>query len=509
MHPGLEAAKSPDHPAYIMAESGETVTYRELDERSNQYAQLFRSLGLKEGDGIAILLENHPRFFEICWGAQRSGLYYTAISYRLQIPEVEYIVKNCDAKVLITSEHNAEVAKGLVPLLADVHCFMLDSVIDGFQSLETAIADMPITAIADETEGATMLYSSGTTGQPKGIRHPLSGEAFGSNPLRRGAGSFYGMSNESRYLSPAPCYHSAPLGFNMGVMRMGGTSIIMENFDAEWSLELIEQFKCTHSQWVPTMFIRMLKLPDENRLKYDVSSMEVAIHAAAPCPVQVKHSMIEWWGPVLEEYYAGTEGNGSTRISSEEWLAHPGSVGQPMNVVIHILDDDGNPLPQGEPGTIWFGGEPRFQYYKDPEKTAASRNAIGSTLGDIGYLDEEGYLYLTDRKANMIISGGVNIYPQETENILVTHPKVRDVAVIGVPNEDFGEEVKAIVEPMNWDDIGPELETELINFCRDSISAIKCPRSVDFERELPRHPTGKLYKRLLKDKYWEGTGARI
>ncbi len=505
MHPGLTAAISPDHPAYIMAETKEVVSYRELEERSNQYAQLFRSLGLTEGDGVAIFLENHPRFLEICWGAQRSGLYYTPISYRLQLAEVEYIVKNCDAKVFITSAHNMQVATGLSPLLKDVACFMLDDVAEGFKSLEAAAATMPVTPIDNETEGRAMLYSSGTTGQPKGIRHALSGQPFGTRP----AGSIYGLGNQSRYLSPAPLYHSAPLASNMSVTRLGGTSIIMENFDAEWALELIAQYRITIAQWVPTMFVRMLKLPPEVRAKYDMSSIEVAVHAAAPCPVPVKHEMIEWWGPVLEEYYAGTEGIGTTRISSAEWLAHPGSVGKPENVEIRILDDDGNALPAGQSGTIWFAGDASFEYYKDPEKTAAARNTIGSTLGDIGYLDEEGYLYLTDRKANMIISGGVNIYPQETENVLVTHAKVRDVAVIGVPNEDFGEEVKAIVEPMDWEAAGPDLEQELIAFCRANISAIKCPRTIDFEQELPRHPTGKLYKRLLKDKYWEGHETRI
>jgi acyl-CoA synthetase (AMP-forming)/AMP-acid ligase II len=315
------------------------------------------------------------------------------------------------------------------------------------------------------------------------------------------------------YLSPAPLYHAAPLRFVVGTMRIGGTAVIMEHFDAEQALALIEKYKATHSQWVPTMFIRMLKLPEETRARYDVSSMQVAIHAAAPCPVTVKTQMIEWWGPVLHEYYAGTEGNGFVYTNSIDWLAHPGTVGKALLGTVHIVGDDGNDLPAGEPGTIYFEGGTTFEYHNDPDKTASSRDGHGwSTLGDVGYLDDDGYLYLTDRKAYMIISGGVNIYPQEAENVLVTHPAVLDVAVFGIPNEDFGEEVKAVVQPVQMpadDAATAQLERELIAFCREHLADIKCPRSIDFRTELPRHPTGKLYKRLLKDEYWAGHATRL
>jgi acyl-CoA synthetase (AMP-forming)/AMP-acid ligase II len=294
----------------------------------------------------------------------------------------------------------------------------------------------------------------------------------------------------------------------MVVQRLGGTSVIMEHFDPEQFLADIERYRVTHTQVVPTMFIRILKLPEEVRNKYDVSSLRSVVHAAAPCPVAVKEQIIEWWGPIVHEYYAGTEGNGFCYVGSQDWMQHKGTVGKPLLGTLHILDDDGAEQPPGEPGTIYFEGGGVFEYHNDPEKTAASRNAAGwSTLGDVGYLDEDGFLYLTDRKAFMIISGGVNIYPQEAENLLVNHPKVVDVAVFGVPNPDFGEEVKAVVQPVDMTDAGPELEAELIAYCRANLADVKCPRSVDFRAELPRHPTGKLYKRLLKDEYWEGHGA--
>jgi len=298
----------------------------------------------------------------------------------------------------------------------------------------------------------------------------------------------------------------------MAIQRFGGTVVIMDHFDAEEALKAIETYKASASQWVPTMFIRMLKMPDETRLKYDVSSMKTAIHAAAPCPVDVKRKMIEWWGPVLHEYYAGTEGNGFVYTNSQDWLAHPGTVGRALVGEVHICGEDGKEVPVGEEGVIYFASENQFEYYNDPKKTAESRHPehpTWSTLGDVGRLDADGFLYLTDRKAFMIISGGVNIYPQETENVLIGHPRVADVAVIGVPNEDFGEEVKAVVQPANWADAGPALAEELMAYCREHLSPIKCPRSIDFMEELPRHPTGKLYKRLIRDRYWGKRESRI
>jgi long-chain acyl-CoA synthetase len=514
MYPGAHAKTMPDKPAYVMASTGDQVTYRELDERSNQLAHLFREAGLQRGDAVALMLENHPRYFEILWAAQRAGLYYTAISSRLTTGETEYIINDCAAKVFITSDYKRDVAQEVVGTTPNVLVrLMIDGTAPGYESYEDAVGKHPTTPIDDESEGTDMLYSSGTTGRPKGVRIPLPegemGQPSGVTVLGQ---MLYGFNPDMVYLSPAPLYHAAPLRFCMAVQRVGGTAIVMEHFDPTEFLRLIEAHKVTHTQVVPTMFVRMLKLPKEEREKFDVSSLQIAIHAAAPCPVPVKEQMIEWWGSKIMEYYAGTEGNGFCAITSDEWLQHKGSVGKPLIGQVHIVGEDGEEVGVRDEGTIYFESASSFEYHNDPEKTASSRDPKGrgwSTLGDVGYVDEDGYLYLTDRKAYMIISGGVNIYPQEAENLLTTHPKVLDVAVIGVPNEDFGEEVKAVVQLLDGVKPSPELERELIQFCRDSLADVKCPRSVDFVDELPRHPTGKLYKRLLRDKYWEGHGSRI
>jgi len=510
MHPGIHAARTPDKPAYIMAGSGISTSYRELESASNQGAHLFRKLGLERGDHIAFLMENHPWFFRICWAAHRSGLYYTAISYRLQEEEVAYIVKDSGAKLFIASLEQASLADRLRLILPE-HCslYMLDGTIPGYDPWEEAVHSQPVTPIADQAWGADMLYSSGTTGRPKGVKRALSDTPFGADAEVDGATSLlallYQINEDTVYLSPAPFYHSAPLRFNMGIHSLGGTAVAMEHFDSASALECIEKYRVTHSQWVPTMFVRMLKLPEEARTKWDLSSHRLAIHAAAPCPIEVKRRMIEWWGPIIHEYYAGTEGNGFCCLNSEEWLAHPGSVGKPLLGQVHIVGEDGSELPTGEIGTIYFSGGGSFEYHNDLQKTMKSRNEKGwSTLDDMGCVDEDGYLYLTDRKSFMIISGGVNIYPQETENLLITHPKVQDCAVIGVPNEEFGEEVKAVVQPVDMKTASDELADELMAFCREQLSHIKCPRSIDFVSELPRHPTGKLYKRLLRNRYWQG-----
>ncbi|MCP5267116.1 MAG: AMP-binding protein [Burkholderiaceae bacterium] len=512
MHPSHHAKRTPDKPAYIMADGGEVVTYAELEARSNRIAHLFRDRGLRPGMHIALLIENHPRFYEICWAAQRAGLIYTAISTRLTAAEAGYIVENCEARLFIGSKALGEVATALRSLVPAIETWlMVGGTEPGFDSLESVVARYPTEPIADEVAGYDMLYSSGTTGRPKGVTVPFLNEPIDAgNPLLTVSSKLYGIDENTVYLSPAPLYHAAPLRFNMTVMRLGGTSVIMEHFDAERYLALIGQYRITHSQLVPTMFVRMLKLPEAVRRAYDVSTLRCAIHAAAPCPIPVKQQMIDWWGPVLWEYYAGTEGNGLTMVNSEEWLAHPGTVGRAVVGELKICDDDGAELPAGEQGTVYFAGGREFSYHGDDEKTASSRNEHGwTTLGDVGYVDADGYLYLTDRKAFMIISGGVNIYPQEAENVLVMHPKVFDVAVFGVPNEDFGEEVKAVVQPRDMADAGPELAAELIEFCRQRLAHVKCPRTVDFEAELPRHPTGKLYKRLLRDRYWKDHANRI
>lgn len=510
MHPGVTAAAQPTKAAYIMADTGQVVTFAELEAAANQGAHLFAEMGLVAGDHIAILLENHPRFFQICWAAQRAGLYYTAISYRLQSEEVAYIVQNCEAKVFITSNNRAAVA---TPLLKEAnvveHWYMLDGESAGFQSWEEALAKQPTTMIDSPREGVPMLYSSGTTGYPKGIKRALPQGTYGEEGVPNIAALLYGMTVDSIYLSPAPLYHAAPLAFCMGAIRYGTTVVVMEQFDAQLALQYIQDYEVTHSQWVPTMFVRMLKLPDDVRLSYNVSSLQVAIHAAAPCPVPVKEQMIDWWGPIIYEYYAGTEGNGFVQLNSEQWLTHKGSVGQPLNCEIHICNDDGEELPTGESGTVYFGGGGEFEYHNDSAKTQDSRHAQGwTTLGDVGYLDKDGFLYLTDRKNFMIISGGVNIYPQEAENVLITHYAVIDVAVFGIPNEEFGEEVKAVVQPRDMAEVTPALAVELMDYCREHLSHVKCPRSVDFRPELPRHPTGKLYKRLLRDEYWAAAGKK-
>ena len=508
MHPHIHAKNNPDKPAYIMANSGEIVTYKELDERSNKIANLFRSKNLKSGDHIAIFMENNVRFTEILWAAQRSGLYYTPISSRLTASEVEYIIRDCEAKLIITSNALKHVVIELTGLINDIsERYIIDGHLEGWNSLEENLNSMPTTPIEDEIMGQDMLYSSGTTGKPKGIKLPLKNIPIEqSEDLMQVVTGLYGTNEDTVYLSPAPLYHAAPLRFTMGVNYIGGTNIIMENFDAESSLKFIEKYSVTMSQWVPTMFVKMFKLPEEVRNNYNLSSHKCAIHAAAPCPVKIKKMMIEWWGPIIHEFYAGSEGNGFIACNSEEWLAHEGTVGKPIVGIPHICDDNGQELPIGEEGTIWFEGDSDFKYHKDDKKTKESRHpshSTWSTLGDVGKLDQDGYLYLTDRKAFMIISGGVNIYPKETEDALIMHPKVADVAVFGVPHPEMGEEVKAVVQPANMSDIGEDLEAELIAFCKEKISHVKCPRSVDFEEELPRHPTGKLYKRLLKDRYWK------
>jgi acyl-CoA synthetase (AMP-forming)/AMP-acid ligase II len=512
MYPGTFASTTPDKPAVIMGASGDVITYAELDAEANRLSQLFRAAGLRPGDHVAFCLENHPRFMAVAWGAHYAGLYYTAMSSRLTVDESIYIINDCGAQAFITSAYKADVAAELVDAMPAVKTrLMMDSCIDGFEPYEDAIAGFPPELVADAVAGRDMLYSSGTTGRPKGVKTAGPIEPVDTPTAVAGlAQLLFGYTEDTVYLSTAPLYHAAPLRFTMAVHQVGGTAIVMEHFDPEQALALIERYHVTASQWVPTMFIRMLKLPEEVRSRYDVSSLQVAIHAAAPCPVAVKEQMIEWWGPVIHEYYAGTEGNGFVYTNSHDWLEHKGSVGKNLLGEIHIVDDDGQELPVGEAGTIYFAGAGEFEYHNDPDKTEESRDPRGwSTLGDIGRLDDDGFLYLTDRKSYMIISGGVNIYPQEAENILSMHPKVHDVAVIGVPNPDFGEEVKAVVQPVDMADAGPDLERELIAYCREHLADVKCPRSVDFVDELPRHPTGKLYKRLLRDQYWAGHESKL
>ena len=511
MHPSVHAQSHPDRAAYIMGGSGETVTYRQLDERSNQGAHLFRSLGLKTGDVIALMMDNNPRYFEVAWAAQRSGLYFTCISSKLTAGEVEYILGDCAAKALIVSPGIGPVADELPTLAKGLKLYMVGDARTPYKSFEAARADMPITPIADQAAGSDMLYSSGTTGRPKGVKPALTGLPIDAPVgLASMAQALFQFPDACIYLSPAPLYHAAPLRWCMSVHRLGGTVVVMEKFDPEQAMALIEKHACDCGQFVPTHFVRMLKLQPEVRARYDLSSMKSAVHAAAPCPIPVKEQMIAWWGPVIWEYYAGTEGNGFCYLSSAEWLAHKGSVGKAVLGELRICGDDGEALPPRTEGAVHFANGPPLSYHNAPEKVAEGTNQHGwTTLGDVGWMDEEGYLYLTDRKSFMIISGGVNIYPQEIENLLVTHPKVADAAVVGAPDEEMGEKVVAVIQPLDWATAGDDLAAELSAYCRQHLSHVKSPRAIDFMEELPRHPTGKLYKRLIRDAYWGKEGSRI
>lgn len=505
MHPFHHAASQPEKPAIIMAGSGQSLGYAGLEARSNQAAQLYRACGLRRGDCLAIFMENNLDYLPLCWGAQRAGLIYTCISTRLTAEEAGYIVADCEARLLIAGASLADVA-GRLPAVA--HRFSAGGAIAGFRSLEEALAGQPDSRIADESSGRDMLYSSGTTGRPKGIIGPLpDGPIDQMDALTGMVGMLFGFAPDMVYLSPAPLYHAAPLRYCLSVHKFGGTVIVMEKFDAERWLQLVEHYRVTHSQVVPTMFVKMLKLPDDVRGRYDVSSLKSVIHAAAPCPVAVKERVLHWFGDKVFEYYSATEGAGFTAITPGEWVRKKGSVGKSLLGEIRILDDDGQVLPAGREGRIFFHGGPPVSYHKAPEKTAAATGAHGATFGDIGFVDDDGYLFLTDRASYMIISGGVNIYPQETEDVLIMHDKVADVAVIGVPDEELGEAVKAVVQPRDWADATPELAAELMAFVRGRLSHIKCPKSVDFDPALPRHDTGKLYKRLVRDRYWPQKGA--
>lgn len=518
MYTGIHAAKTPDKPAFIMAKTGQVVTYAELDERSNQCAHLLRANGLERLDHFSVFMENNVHYLESSAAAERSGLYVTCINSWLTAEELAYIINNSESKILVTSQAKLAVVRQAIadcPLLK--LCLVVDPTKDEvlampFQDYETALRGFPITPIADESLGTSMLYSSGTTGRPKGILRPLPNQAPAQVlPLHQFLFNLWQYRLDMVYLSPAPLYHAAPHAAVSLTIRAGGTVIIMERFDPAAYLALIERYRVTHSQLVPTMFSRMLKLPASERQAHDLSSLEIAIHAAAPCPVPVKEQMIQWWGPIIHEYYGATEGLGFTACDSTQWLAHKGSVGKVLLGNLHVLDETGAPAKEGIPGEIWFETATEFEYFNDAERTAGARSADGkmSTVGDIGYVDNDGFMYLTDRATFMIISGGVNIYPQEAENLLITHGKVLDAAVFGIPNEDLGEEVKAVVQALDPASASDELAQELIEFCREHLATMKCPRTIDFIDELPRLPTGKLYKRGLRDQYWAGHGKSI
>ena len=500
------AQAHPDKPAVILHPSGTIVSFADLEIRANQLAHCFRDAGLRDGDTVAVVMENNAHLHAVMWAARRCGLYYALINTHLTPPEAAYILADSGAKAIIgasatraTCENLADHLPGELPSLR----LIADDRLDGWQSYPECVADQPGTAIPDEREGDLLQYSSGTTGRPKGIRRALSNlpPAKAPNLLTPLLGAL-GITSDATYLSPAPLYHTAPSMWSLAVQALGATTVVMEKFDPEQALAAIQCHRVTHGQFVPAMFVRMLKLPEHVRNSYDVSSLHRVVHAAASCPVEIKKQMIDWWGPIVDEFYSSSEGAGITFIGAHDWLAHPGSVGKPLLGVAHILSEDGGELPAGEAGQIYFDGGFPFEYLNDAEKTAESRNDHGwTTVGDIGYLDDEGYLFLTDRRHHMIISGGVNIYPQEAENLLVTHPKVLDAAVFGIPNQEMGQSVKAAVQTVAAADATDEFAVELLGWLRDRLAHYKCPRSIIFEAQLPRTDTGKLYKQTLIDKY--------
>ena len=509
MHPRVHAQSQPDKLAVVMSSSGQGFTYGELEQRANRGAHALRTLGIRNGDAFAMASDNRLEFFDVYWAAQRAGATLVLLSSRLKPDEIAYIVNDSGARLVLISAVMTNTATDLararatIPAVSEIVAI---GAVAGLRDWTTLCAEQDDTPIADEQIGGRMVYSSGTTGRPKGLRFDGGiGSPVQANPAAVMFGRFYGFDADTVYLAPAPLYHAAPMGMTACNQSLGGTVIVMPKFDPEEFLKAIERWKVTIVMVVPTMFIRLLELPAEVRTRYDLSSLKTVIHAAAPCPIPVKQAMIDWFGPIIEEFYAGSEGNGHVKITSEEWLARPGSVGRAVFGEIHICDDAGNELPAGEIGTIYFGGGRPIAYHNDPGKTASVHNPQHpgwSTLGDVGRVDAEGYLYLSDRKDFMIISGGVNVYPQEVENLLASHPDVADVAVFGVPNAQFGEEVKAVVQLRDGKAAGDDLAKALIAWCRDRLADVKCPRTIDFEPELPRGDNGKLYKKELKARYW-------
>jgi long-chain acyl-CoA synthetase len=497
----------------VMEPDTRTVTYAELLTDSNRVAHGLRSLGLETGDCVAYLLGNQIEVYALVMAASQIGLYYTPINHHLVGDEVAYILADCGASTFVVGEQFADVGRAATEAasLARDRCFAVGNVA-GFRPFDELTADQPPTLPTNRTAGNPMVYTSGTTGRPKGVAPTLAGVSPEDDAARRAiiATQIDIPNGDGVHLVQGPLYHSAPLGFSTTALHIGNTLVMMDKWSAENTLALCARYQVTNTQMVPTMFHRLLALPEDVRRSADVAAMRSVLHSAAPCPIEVKRRMIEWWGPILYEYYGGTEG-GATMVDSHQWLEKPGTVGRPWpGTTLTILDDDGNECPADVPGTIYLKtpfGAP--EYHNDPEKTAAVRHGDLFTLGDVGYLDDDGWLFLCDRKIDMIISGGVNIYPAEIEAVLLEHPKVGDAAVIGVPNTEWGEEVKAVVEPAAGVAPTPELASELVDFCREHLAKFKCPRTVDFRDQLPRYMSGKLYKRVLREEYWKDTGRAI
>jgi acyl-CoA synthetase (AMP-forming)/AMP-acid ligase II len=516
MHPSHWAEVVPDAPAIVMAASGETVSFAALEDAANRGAHLLRRLGLKRGDVIAVWSGNNARFIEIAWVMMRTGVYMVPVPSRLHAHEAAYIIDDCGARVLIidaTVKHAAALASNLASLCPKVeHAYTIQGDLPGLEPWEAAIASMPASLIDDPSRGHQMIYSSGTTGQQKGVQFPLPegpwDEAMG---FARMMIARYGAEPGMKFMINGPMYHSGPFAMGIAAQSMGMALLIVEKFDAEAVLAAIERYRPEIAQFAPTMFVRLLKLPRDVRERYDLSSLKVAIHAAAPCPLEAKREMIAWWGPILDEMYGGSENVGGTIINSEEWLRKPGSVGRSSAGALHICDEHGRELPVGESGIVYFEGVPVTRYLNQPEKTLQLRHPLRSdwaTFGDIGHVDEDGYLFLSDRRDFMVISGGVNIYPQELENLLSMHPEVADVTAFGVPDPDWGERLLAVVQPVDWLRAGPQFEAELIAWCKQQLATLKCPKAIEFVQSLERNEAGKIPKRALRDRYWP-TGVTI
>jgi fatty-acyl-CoA synthase len=510
-YPGSIALQRGSAPAIVMTADDTTISYAELDRRSTQLARLLRQTGLMPGDHLALLMANDVRFLEVCWAALRSGLYCTPINPASTPAEVDYLVRDSNASVIVAAANAGELAREVAASVDDVRRVLaVDGSAIGIDDYEGVLAQAWSEPLHGETEGAMLLYSSGITGRPKGIERPLSGRPPGSSNPMAPFMSKVAFDASTVFFSPAPLYHAAPVGWSLAAQRAGGCVVLPERFDAEQTLAAIERYRVTHIQLVPTMMLRLLRLPPKARDRYDLSSLRRVIHAAAPCPPQVKRGLIEWLGPIVDEYYSGTEGTGITYITSSEWLTHPGSVGRPILGEVGIFDDDGERLGTGKTGTVYFGAGPAYVYRNDSAATAARVRPDGwSTLDDMGYVDADGYLYLTDRRTYMVVVGGVNVYPREVEDALLDHPAVADVAVLGVPDAEYGEQVKAVVEVEAGVVGGDALAEQLLAHCRERLSTVKVPRSIDFSDQLPRTETGKLRKGVLREQYWAGHETRI
>ncbi|HEY3653375.1 MAG TPA: AMP-binding protein [Steroidobacteraceae bacterium] len=508
MHPGTFAKTNPSHAA-IVTDEGRRVTYGDLDARANQVSRYLESLGIGYGDRVAILLPNGVEFLEAAWGAHRLGCYYATLNHHLLVPEISYILADCAATVLFTSLQlgdparffkDAPALKTVIVVGGDAPGCIPYSVIEHFSGAP----------LEENLDGGVMLYSSGTTGRPKGIVIPRPRVEISPPFPLRSMFERLSMDENSVYMTPAPLYHAAPSAWSMSTHRVGATLVLMTQFDATRALQLIAGCRVTHAQFVPTMFTRMLQLPEAVRSSFNLGSLRAVIHSAAPCPASVKRAMIEWWGPIIWEFYGASEGHGATMLNSEEWMSHPGSVGKPIFGEPHIVAEDGTEAPPNVIGDIYFRGGLPFKYHGDVDKTREAYNERGwARVGDRGYLDKDGFLYLADRSNDMIISGGVNIYPRDAEDALALHPLVSDVAVIGVPNAEFGEEVKALIVLNDPQTANPVTAQLLIAHCREQIAHFKCPRSIDFVAEVPRGPNGKLYRRRAREAYWRNSDSEL